>query len=328
MSKQNKKKNLRSSLLLLLVAALLLVSSSYAWFTANQTVTVSSLNVNVAAQNGLQISTDGTNWKSIIQNEDITSVHATTYPTSINQLPGVLAPVSTAGNVTTGKLDMFYGAIGTNTDGDYTITATPENDTEGTNGNYIAFDLFFKVDKDTPVYITTASNIIPKEGSDPKGLDNSGRFGFVVEGNTSAGSPVATIQALNGGTTETTTLWEPNYDVHTAAAVANAYDNYGITTTETGGAALPYYGIKAAIATEDNVLMQQKTAPATDFFAAVTPSIRTIKDFTANQPLFTLSAGITKVRLYMWVEGQDVDCENNASGTDITFNLQISTLAE
>ena len=25
----------------------------------------------------------------------------------------------------------------------------------------------------------------------------------------------------------------------------------------------------------------------------------------------------------MWVEGQDVDCENTASGTDIAFNLQL-----
>ena len=26
----------------------------------------------------------------------------------------------------------------------------------------------------------------------------------------------------------------------------------------------------------------------------------------------------------MWVEGQDVDCENGASGTDITFDLQFT----
>lgn len=38
-----------------------------------------------------------------------------------------------------------------------------------------------------------------------------------------------------------------------------------------------------------------------------------------------LKAGITKVRIYMWVEGQDVDCENNASGGDISFNLQFSS---
>lgn len=26
----------------------------------------------------------------------------------------------------------------------------------------------------------------------------------------------------------------------------------------------------------------------------------------------------------MWIEGQDVDCENNASGATVSFNLQFS----
>ena len=28
----------------------------------------------------------------------------------------------------------------------------------------------------------------------------------------------------------------------------------------------------------------------------------------------------------MWVEGQDVDCEDNASGGSLSYNLQFSTL--
>ena len=69
---------------MLLLAAILLISSSYAWFTANKTVTVfPTLDVNVEAQNGLQISTNGTTWKSIISKTDIT----TGYTGSVNQLP-------------------------------------------------------------------------------------------------------------------------------------------------------------------------------------------------------------------------------------------------
>jgi hypothetical protein len=37
-----------------------------------------------------------------------------------------------------------------------------------------------------------------------------------------------------------------------------------------------------------------------------------------------LEAGVTKVRIYLWVEGQDVDCENAASGDDITFIIKLS----
>ena len=47
---------------------------------------------------------------------------------------------------------------------------------------------------------------------------------------------------------------------------------------------------------------------------------------TTDEPFITLAEGITKIRVYMWVEGQDVDCENNASGTDIGFNLQFTAV--
>ena len=44
----------------------------------------------------------------------------------------------------------------------------------------------------------------------------------------------------------------------------------------------------------------------------------------AQTELMTLSRGVTKIRIYMWVEGQDVDCENNASGGAIQFNLGLT----
>lgn len=62
-------------------------------------------------------------------------------------------------------------------------------------------------------------------------------------------------------------------------------------------------------------------------FKTVTPSKSTKAGFDTNVELFTLSKGITKIRMYMWVEGQDVDCENNASGGNISFDLKISTVA-
>ena len=34
--------------------------------------------------------------------------------------------------------------------------------------------------------------------------------------------------------------------------------------------------------------------------------------------------GITKFRAYLWVEGQDVDCENSASGTYLRYDLKFS----
>ena len=57
-NKKNKKKQrkLSSLILLLFLTVVLLATSTYAWFTANRTVTVEGINVNVSASNGLLIS--------------------------------------------------------------------------------------------------------------------------------------------------------------------------------------------------------------------------------------------------------------------------------
>ena len=47
-----------------------------------------------------------------------------------------------------------------------------------------------------------------------------------------------------------------------------------------------------------------------------------------NKLIFNLPEGISKVRVYVWVEGQDVDCENNAAGTDFELNLNFTTNVE
>ena len=61
MSKKTKRKfDLKSAILILLLLAALLTASTYAWFTANKVVTVSDIDVHIEAQNGLQISANGT----------------------------------------------------------------------------------------------------------------------------------------------------------------------------------------------------------------------------------------------------------------------------
>ena len=324
---ERRKNNLRYSLLLLLLLLVFLMVSTYAWFTANQTVTISTLDVNVQTSNGLQISADAINWKTILQKADITGASAT-YTSSVNQVPDEMQPVSSAGIVDTdtGYMDMYFGTVDALDDGTgYSLASDKEVDTRGAEGRYIAFDIFLRVDQTTPVYLTTASNIITKEGAADKGLQNAARVAFIDEGNIADVGDSTGAQALKGGTTSI--IWEPNYDVHTAAGVANAKEIYGLDTTTTGATQLSYQGIKAEFADTEGVTLKN-TNTFSQYFQTVTPTISTVKDFDTQQTLLNLKAGITKVRIYMWVEGQDVDCENNASGTDRSFNVQITKAPE
>ena len=113
--RRNKKRRVLLCLLMLCITGVVLSTSTYAWFTANKTVTVSDINVNVSTANGIQVSVDGFNWNTVITNADITGA-VTTYPAAKNQLPATgnsLSPVSTIGEIDTqtGFMKMFSGEI-------------------------------------------------------------------------------------------------------------------------------------------------------------------------------------------------------------------------
>ncbi len=322
-----KEKRTRKGFLMLLMlasTAVLISTATYAWFTANRTVTVSPIQVNIEAQGGIQISTDGSTWRSIIHNEDITGADAI-YGAAVNQLPSILEPVSSGLNINaSGRMEMFYGLVETNEYGDYILTATQDEESHGTEGRFVAFDLFFRVDEIETLYLTANSTIETPDATDT-GIKNAARIAFVNLGNTAIGSDLAAIQDLNEGTTADVYLWEPNFNSHTAPAVSHAWDTYGISITPDHAEPIPYSGVIADIADTDDVEVGDATETDYEaFFADVTPDYATVEDFDTAVEMFELPEGISKIRFYMWVEGQDVDCENQASGGNVTFNVQIT----
>ena len=64
---EKKRRKLRTLILLLFLTIIMFGTSTYAWFTANQTVTIQSINVHVETSDGIKISTNGSTWKSIIK---------------------------------------------------------------------------------------------------------------------------------------------------------------------------------------------------------------------------------------------------------------------
>ena len=325
-----KQRRLLLTLLLLLAAGVFLGTASFAWFTANQKVTISPIDVNVSTSSGIQISADGSNWKSVLINSDITGA-SSTYTAAVNQVPTTLEPVSTIGEVdATGKMKMFLGQVVANeTTGDFVLSATQSVETNTTSsGKFIAFDIFLKNESNETLYMTPNSRVTFRNSD--SGIKNATRVAFVTLGHTTTSDSIANIRALNTGTSSTVKIWEPNYDVHTADGVANAISPYGITTLSqgSGNAWVPYSGVKAAFADTLGIKREQATQTLhSEYFTDVNPDIKTVEGYTTSQTLTAangLLAGITKMRIYMWVEGQDVDCENNASGGEISFYLQFS----
>jgi len=323
MKEKNSKINKKVFVLILLVV--LLVSSTYAWFTTNRNVRVESIEAEVATTGNIEISADAVKWKTSITSQDLINGIHNSYAGAVNQIPteGVF-PTSTAGIINGAKMDMFYGQVKLdNATSTYSLTANKETEVHGRTGKFIAFDIFLKVVEDTTVYLnpnTIVKSETTKAGSTGEtGIENATRIAFLVQG---TASTAAEAQGLSGVTDPI--IIEPNYDVHTAAGVQNAQNVYGITGLDlTGNAGLTYYGIKNNITT--GVAL---TDTSSTYFSQVNPDIRLAKSFfngTEKRELFTLSAGITKVRVYIWIEGQDVDCEDTASGANMSFALQFTT---
>ena len=356
-------------MLLLILTGLLLSTSTYAWFTSNRSVKIEDIDVNVAASGGIQISADGINWKSIVTNDDLGNAH-TTYAAATNQLPSTLKPVSTAANsLTNGYLSMWLGTVSTSetatNNGEYILSTTDVStvmdnsnasaiagSNGGSFGNFVMFDLFLRLDDSTAdqstaqtIYLTTGSNVVVTNGSTDLGTQNSARVAFINEGTTSSGSTAATIQALTTSSTANITVWEPNYDTHTATGLSNAYSYYNSANSgqqynaaiATPAEQVPYYGVVGSLVVADDILLSKANptdTPGTTTtttgtkFAAVTPGLATTAAWTSGTAyeslLSVLPNTIVKLRIYFWIEGQDIDCENHASGGDITLKLQFS----
>ncbi len=349
-------KNRRMLFLVLafILTIVVLSTSTYAWFTSNFTVSVQPLDVQVSSGSGIQISTDAVNWKSMITLADIQAG----YSGGLNKVPdGEMSPVSTVktayADATTWSqgLRMYKGTIVNDVNsGVMYLDSVEEADNSTTEKNYIAFDLFIKLDyKATEaaptqkVYFTSGTGITTY-GAANTYIEYAGRMGFVVQGNQPSSSSVDTLRHIKGATA--VKIYEPNYDVHTANGLANARDNYNITgylsdptdpTSEVVAyaqsgdqPAVPYYGVKAAFEYDDE---EDTTAPGyvpsgtrlysteSSKFELVEPDYQTTAANTSTFEFMNLAPGVTKIRVYMWVEGQDIDCENTASGGNVQFNL-------
>ncbi len=330
MSKKSKKENQRKkrrlflAIIMILFVGVVLTTSTYAWFTANRTVTVESIDVTVTTSEGLQISTDATNWKSVVTNTDITTAAWSGVNNQLPQGTNLLAPVSTIGNVdSNGYMEMYKGTIKSNsTTGNNILTAVKSTETNGNSGDFVVFDLFFQSTNEQQIYLTSNSSVVAKGTS--TGIENSARVALIKEGSVAYGSAAADAYAIKGNVAKF--IWEPNYDLHTAAAIANAANNYGLPgLPATGDSKRTVKGVKAPIPESAAIPLNSTSSTYFgDVDPATTGSVSSGIPTSAYLSIFKVDAGITKVRIYMWIEGQDYDCEDHASGGSLTYSLQFS----
>lgn len=311
----------------LLFTSLLFVTSSYAWLSSTRVIGSNTFNIYVASKGGVEISTDAINWKNVISLADLINARSR-YPRSLNQIPYRIEPVSSSGEVEAGKLKIFHGTVHQDFSlGKEYITTTRTIEEEGfgteSDGKFIVFDLFFKVNSKKKLYIDVGSQIASTNFLN-YGIENAFRVAFLNEGVVAIDATILSMQNINDASTSI--VWEPNFDVHTQYAVQHAKEVYNINTSLANASRIEYYGVREEISANRRLWINETNLVFNrDKFKVVPVEIATSSKFNQKSELLMLEAGVNKIRTYIWIEGQDVDCENNASLADVSINLQLTT---
>ena len=319
---EEKKRKLILIIFLFVFSLIVLSSATYAWFSANKNALIDSIDINVATVNGIQVSADAINWDNELTIEELQNA-SNTYRNALNQFPLTLYGVSTDGTVSDGTLNMYYGIVHEDINGNYFVTSKQEHeincvgDEECDGHHYVAFDIFILATIPTDLVITSNSKVVDREDANSGG-QNAARLAFVYEGTVGETASVSSSQNQLSGTKSI--IWEPNYDVHTEGGVKNAQKFYGLSLNETGGSWVPYVGINQEFY-EEVLFGETKNSK---YFTAMNPDIKTTVGYDRNQDLMRVPAGVSKIRIYLWLEGEDVDFENKAAEGKLRLDLELA----
>jgi len=312
--KNQKKMTITTAVLTLAFSFIAAGGATFAWFTRGTTATASGFDFTASAASGIQISTDPTNtsgWQSSISNLDFDTLTPGAAQEGNRVNLSSMEPVSTidgAGNLVNGEF-VFYGA--TSGDGTYTIA-------EDTN-NYLVFDLYFRNQGSLPLTLSLTNSSFVIAGANDESTQLSTRVGFVVEG--SENDPTAAVALASGASTY---IWEPNSTQHSLAALAAGVTN---------NAKYNYHGVKA-IPSTGGVASSIDSYGHLSSNAEYTELVSTTNDVLIGDSgvITVLPAGgiaqITKIKVFVWMEGQDVDSNNAASEGDVQISLAFDSGAQ
>ena len=287
------KKNLVKKALLPAIAALLcsviaLTSVSYAWFSLGTEASVDGMKMEVTSVGGLQVSADGSNFKDDLVLSDLVGKGINHFPTETEGKLETFMPVSTDGKADKGVLSFVTAQV--------VNGATGEISADGVDGQYIVFDFYVLVTNDTTLRLDADSVVA---STNDKESHLSSRVAFLLLGTEDTAEDAKTIGVEDGieAASGQAKIWEPYKTTRSEAYISkfgSANDNK----------AMAY-----------SALYEDGTESAT---------IATFDLDTNPQDLFALEAGYSKIRVYIWVEGQDVDCINGADGGAFDIELHFS----
>lgn len=298
---------------ILLALSVLLVSASYTWFSLSQTPRVSDMALYINARTGVELSMNPNApdeaWGQEIRFLDLVSEDVPLRP------------------VTWSEKQQCFLAMGYGSDGRMTgelVPLTDEAHANRTDGEgYYAVGTFY-VRTDENCIVSLAKAVEVNEGENGAGTYVIGApvwdEELVLHHNGGKGAELAIrigflltkiSPEVQGEETDSVfIIYEPNTDSHIDGQIGN------IQTVSVDG----------TNSLSDNMIHQ-----TTSMWLEADPvqrqvTIKRLGSFTTDTKLLSIKAGeMYQVKLYVWLEGQDVDCTNRIEDAKIIANIQFST---
>ena len=326
MKKSLKKQAVFPVLMLLVVTALALIGSSFAWFSMANTASLTEVTGTTEKGSvGLMISKDASTFTSEVTLDSdaatfvnpaffhqVSTIDAQTfYGATITQKNpnGTAAMIKTAADNSVAWGPQCYGkyknssSILTNmtvSGAQYVLASSGAASTQGTSGavaneaSYMVFDLFFSVDNAADLYLDNGTTFTAGTAL------NAMRVAFIDY----SGSATDASGAIAISSVEDTLIWDPHGDA----------SYFGIKGASGATAFAPY-------ATHATYAESVDTYASTSLFVNGT-SWTDESTFTGYYPIATLAAGVNKLRVVVWLEGNDPDCTATlAANKGISFAM-------
>ncbi len=329
--KKMTKQQFRLTILSLFLLSLLLIVSTYAWFSTNLNVRVTNFDMVVAKTGGLYISLDGITFDTSVEisEETLFDELSLTYPNHSSHWANQgLRPVSTNGipNSNSDKFDMYYtgGVYYKNRDRSigYIDTFLSNENAQNSMAPYISFDLFMKNTTGSPVednlFLTAADIIVESQiDEEMQGLINSFRVGVLKINTVSHEATVNQVQNMICENNCQQVILETNETQHTDLSIERA-KKYGINLRD--GLTFPTYGM---VSPGEDIIVNNSVSGS----SLIDPNYFQLQDtiYTSDlyEPIYTIADGISKYRIYVWIEGQDIDSlETFSNGAEVSLGIE------
>jgi len=315
-------------LYMLLILFLLLTVASYTWFSLTATPRVSDLNMYVATTNGLQLAIDPTQDDWVLQLDFVEIVDETaplrpvTWSNENQQffaavygmdgrLTGQWEPLTDRRNANKNNLDgyytlcTFYGRTGTNCRVSLSPAVEVDDGIDG-SGTYLI---------GTPVW--NQETVSHENGG--QGAETAIRVGIRITPVDGQGEELEDREPLFY-------IYEPNADLHISQeagyVVTRSIDSL---LDDTQDAVQSDEEDPVPLVPEEQMIIQTASTWTEAYPVERTVVIKDLGEFTTDTKLIDMSAGeMVRFDVYIWLEGQDIDCTNQINQAQILANLQFT----